>query len=647
MAGVATKRRRSDETLATRLNDRIRKLNLLSTISKSLTGSFDTENVLDNVLKEIVSGAVSVIEAANAGFLSLYDPQTGKVGIRAAVGFGEEIYRIQVSPGEGLAGRAFKTGRTVICNSEEAVAANRENLTERTRDLYREAAGGLPRPKRAISVPLLFRGKPIGAMTIDNLRTPYEFTQFDVDILRTLADQAAIAIENARLWTAERGARLTLERSLMIHESLTRLVLDGCAVDVIARRLAELLQKPVIVTDSFLNVIASSVTEAESNVKLDARDLGLDPAGAIATVEDLVDACGRSKNVLTVPITGPQATLGAIVLGPSAEFLTESDRAAAGHLATAVGLAMFKERAIAEAEMNLREDVLEGLITAEGREVDRRAAQLGLDPSAEYGLAVAMSRAQVPQQCDYALIRLRAVAQAHVGRSAQGVVVEKNGSIVILKRLSLARGESTQTALQKWSRDLAATLERSCPSSNPLVVVGPVCEGLDRLGPLYAEVTRAVALLLRAGARPNLFSTEALGVYRLLLQTADTRELLTFAERTLAPLELYDAAHGAQLVPTIRCFLECNRRIGIAAERLNVHPHSVKYRLQRAHELTGLQDEHADQWLQFELALKIRDLLVETNPIDLPLENRFGHAAIDVYDRAIKIARSRGAKEAH
>ena len=626
--------------ITARLNDRIRKLNLLSNISKSLTGSFDSENVLDNVLKEIVSGAVSVIEAANAGFLSLYDPQTGKVGIRAAVGFGEEIYRIHVDPGEGLAGKAFKTGRAVICNSEDAVAASRENLSERVREQYRVAAGGLPRPRRAISVPLLFRGKPIGAMTIDNFKTPYEFTEFDVEILHTLADQAAIAIENARLYTAEHDSRLALQRSLMIHESLTRLVLDGCTVEVIARRLAELLEKSVVVTDAFLNVIAASGA-GNRGAKLQVRDLGLDSNGtAIATVEGLVDLCAQSRNVVTVPITGPRGTLGAIILGSSGEALTESDRAAAGHLATAAGLAMLRERAIAEAEMNLREDILEGLITAEGREVDRRAAQLGLDPGADYGLAVVVSRAKPPNQCEYALIRLRAVAEAHVGEAAQGLVVEKDGSIVVLKALG-------SQPLQKWSRDFAATLERSCPGSNPLVVIGPVCQGLLRLGSAYNEVTRAIALLLRAGARPNLFSTEALGVYRLLLQTADTRELLQFAERTLAPLELYDAAHGALLVPTIRCFLECNRRIGVAAERLNVHPHSVKYRLQRAHELTGLQDEHADGWLQFELALKIRDLLIETNPIDLPLENRLGHAAIDVYDRAIKVARSRGAKESH
>ncbi len=614
-------------------DDRIRKLNLLSNITKSLTGSFDSENVLDKVLRDIVSGAVSVIEAANAGFLSLYDSQTGKVGIRAAVGYGEEIYRIQVDPGEGLAGRAFKTGRAVICNSEDAVTMNRENLTRRTRDQYRKAAGGLPQPMRAISVPLLFRGKAIGAMTIDSLKTPYEFTEFDVEILHTLADQAAIAIENARLYTAERSSRLALQRSLAIHDSLTRLVLDGCSVDVIAHRFADLVQKPVVVTDMFLNVVAGGHT------KLDVRALGLETDSMpISTVQELVDLCRKSQNVVAVPITGPREILGAIVLGPAVEPLSESDRAAAGHLATAAGLAMLKERSVAEAELLLREDVLEGLITADEREANRRAAQLGLDPGANYALAVAVSRAKPPHNCEYSLIRLRAVAEAYVGRGAQGLVVERDGSVVVLAKTDSA-------TLQKWARELVATLDRSCPGAEPLVVVGPLVQGLNRLGPLYTEVTRSIALLLRAGARPSLFSTEALGVYRLLLQTSDTQELLKFAERTLAPLELYDAAHGAQLVPTIRCFLECNRRIGVAAERLNVHPHSVKYRLQRAHELAGLQDEHADQWLQFELALKIRDLLIETNPIDLPLENRFSHAAVDIYDRAIKIARSRRAKE--
>ncbi|MGB9776395.1 MAG: GAF domain-containing protein [Anaerolineae bacterium] len=70
----------------------------------------------------------------------------------------------------------------------------------------------LPNTRSEMALPLISRGRVIGAMTIQSDR-PAAFTQEDIIALQTMADQLATAIENARLF-AETGQALTETREL-------------------------------------------------------------------------------------------------------------------------------------------------------------------------------------------------------------------------------------------------------------------------------------------------------------------------------------------------------------------------------------------------------------------------------------------------
>ncbi len=69
-------------------------------------------------------------------------------------------------------------------------------------------------------VPLLHQDEVIGTLDLDRLGGPYHWTQEQIDLARTIANQAALAVENARLFTAQReeaevsGALLRLARAV-------------------------------------------------------------------------------------------------------------------------------------------------------------------------------------------------------------------------------------------------------------------------------------------------------------------------------------------------------------------------------------------------------------------------------------------------
>jgi GAF domain-containing protein/HAMP domain-containing protein len=70
----------------------------------------------------------------------------------------------------------------------------------------------LPLTRSEIGIPLKVRGAVIGALDAQSTQ-PSAFTQDDVDVLTTLADQVAIAIENARLFSDTRRALMDLQLS--------------------------------------------------------------------------------------------------------------------------------------------------------------------------------------------------------------------------------------------------------------------------------------------------------------------------------------------------------------------------------------------------------------------------------------------------
>ena len=71
----------------------------------------------------------------------------------------------------------------------------------------------------------------------------------------------------------------------------------------------------------------------------------------------------------------------------------------------------------------------------------------------------------------------------------------------------------------------------------------------------------------------------------------------------------HDAKRESQLVDTIRTLVECNFHYRTAAEVLYTHPNTLRYRMSRIHELTGLDFADADDRLKVELALRILDVM--------------------------------------
>jgi GAF domain-containing protein/signal transduction histidine kinase len=165
------------------LEHRVRELNTLHEIARAVTSVLD----LESVLNRIVEAAVFVTNAEE-GFLFLVDEETGDLTLRAGKGLGEKASRVMsLKVTDSIPAQVVKTGRPV-----------RMGGFERDEE-YKVKTGYLV--KSLLNVPIKSAGQVIGVLGVDHsIASMRSFSDHDVALLSSLADYAAIAIQNASLY---------------------------------------------------------------------------------------------------------------------------------------------------------------------------------------------------------------------------------------------------------------------------------------------------------------------------------------------------------------------------------------------------------------------------------------------------------------
>ena len=109
-----------------------------------------------------------------------------------------------------------------------------------------------------------------------------------------------------------------------------------------------------------------------------------------------------------------------------------------------------------------------------------------------------------------------------------------------------------------------------------------------------ASVERPIS---QHGRRPSLFGPSSVG------------EAKAIAEEVLGALFAYDRDHGADLVSTLRIFLQCNRSWTRASRQLFVHKQTLIYRIQRIEDLTKRKLTMTGDVAELWLALRAYDIV--------------------------------------
>lgn len=130
-------------------------------------------------------------------------------------------------------------------------------------------------------------------------------------------------------------------------------------------------------------------------------------------------------------------------------------------------------------------------------------------------------------------------------------------------------------------------------------------EDVNSLKQALDEAEKAlIASSLNLVDRDEIVLFKDLGLYRLIMDVSNIETLKCLFLETTAPLLDYDRSCEGALMQTLQQYLEsCS--IKKAAESLFVHRHTMKYRLEQVHKLTGLNPLQAEAALQLNIGLHI------------------------------------------
>ncbi|MBM4445371.1 MAG: GAF domain-containing sensor histidine kinase [Chloroflexi bacterium] len=173
---------------------RLKMLMPLFELSNALMSEVNLERLLALVV-EIVSHETR----ADRVSLMLLDKSGQELAIKAAVGLPSDVVRTAMEKvGRGIAGSVAKSGKPILLNGE-------------VEHKDRVVSG---RTSSALCVPLAVGGRVIGVLNSSKTGEENRFTQSDLQLLSILAGQAAIAIENARLFQSVEIQQARLEELL-------------------------------------------------------------------------------------------------------------------------------------------------------------------------------------------------------------------------------------------------------------------------------------------------------------------------------------------------------------------------------------------------------------------------------------------------
>lgn len=172
------------------------RLLIISQVAKILATEYD----LDAKLTELLACLTETLEGVEAGRLMLYDPADVQLKMVAAQGYDVDMLRpLCLAPGEGMSGKVFQSRQAEHYPTPEAIAAARESMALRNRELLKAAALGLGQPQSAICLPLITSQTIVGVLLLENRSQPNALAHIDLTFLQAVANLIALAIENARL----------------------------------------------------------------------------------------------------------------------------------------------------------------------------------------------------------------------------------------------------------------------------------------------------------------------------------------------------------------------------------------------------------------------------------------------------------------
>jgi signal transduction histidine kinase len=270
---------------------RLKQMKIFYDVSQALMTTFD----INKLLSDTMQLAADVIDAGAASLMLIDDEQEELVFEVSHGARSQFLRQLRIPLDEGIAGWVARNGQPVIVNDARTDKRFSHRVDVRTGFLTQSIA----------AVPLKIKGRVIGVLEVLNKYSGTGFNQEDMRLMSSIAGQAAIAIENARLYQQLRQERDHIIKAQEdVRRELNRKLHDGpvqllSAISMSLDHLERLNRlKPDAVQneiDALRNLVHQAARDAR-NILFELRPIVLETQGLVAAFERYVEQLYSSEN---------------------------------------------------------------------------------------------------------------------------------------------------------------------------------------------------------------------------------------------------------------------------------------------------------------------------------------------------------------
>jgi sugar diacid utilization regulator/putative methionine-R-sulfoxide reductase with GAF domain len=537
--------------LSTRREHRV-----LHEIISSVASSLDLGDVLSAVVR-LLSDASSVRDC----FVYLSEADGERLVLYAAsTGYEDSVGSLAFERGEGLVWFAAEEGGPLFIS---------ENAMSHPRAKSVPALDAQPYQSQVV-VPIVAKSKRLAGVISLHSTTRREFTPQEAAFLVTAASLVAGAIENARLHEETQCRLGELEKLTAFAESVAAARdMDELAVDVVART------RSLLAADSCHLYLLSRHSE---DLRLRASCPSDSPAAACVRLSELGSDLSSRRGRSVLPLIAGEELVG--MLSVDGASSVDLGRAVASQTAVAMKKIESLEQLADKCTTKDFFDELEAGHTES--ELRKKASRLGFYFEESYAV---LSASPPDEHLEHII--------SSVARSS--LVDRREHLVRALVRVPAAGPAALFSDLRAGLDELRGRV--AVGISNP-------CRGAASFVAGFQESQDALSAsgLLHASPRTVLY--QELGAYKYLLHVPIAQTLRDLHRAAIERVADYDAKHATTLLMTLEEFLGQRGNFRTTAEALYVHRNTLRQRVKRIEEVSGL-DLRNEDWLMIEIALKL------------------------------------------
>ncbi|MFZ4827927.1 MAG: PucR family transcriptional regulator [Phototrophicaceae bacterium] len=441
-----------------------------------------------------------------------------------------------------------------------------------------------------------------------------EANRLNFPIIEVPGDTLFVDITKAIFGTLESKQSAIQRQMRVIHETLTRVVLDGGKIQDVAEIIASFLNKSVTIESATFEVLAHARRGTIDSARRKSIESGRTSPEVTNTLHnsglykqlliereskqlDPIPEIGLELERIVAPIIVSNTIIGYMWVIAHHADLTELDHLVLEQAATTAALIIYKDRAIYENMLALRGDFFNLLLQPNQVPqtwLESQAIAFDFQLERQYQVLLFSSRKATPEDLTQLLnsidSQLRSVAKALIVSREQQVVV-------VLQTRNVPNGKQIAHTLHSFLQ-----LQEHIPP-DLIIGIGNAVKSYVEIINSYEQAKEAITIAERLEILGMIEFSE-LGLFHWLQQLSNQVLEQNIFYMAIAKLAEFDQKHNKQLLPTLEIFLQCGGSIKEASEILFVHRNTLLYRLDRIETFTNVQLKNPDNRLNLSVALK-------------------------------------------